>query len=87
MTDKTKEVAEIFDRQQATIEAQAATIEKLEAQRDAAIQQAQVWKMEAQCHKSSLLQAYQFVTGGKGELGDWNGANPIIAALKETSDD
>ena len=48
--------------------------------------QAETWCMEARAHKSSLHEAYQHITGAKGEPGNWNGARPIIeafTALKE----
>jgi hypothetical protein len=46
------------------------------------IREAQQWKMEALAHKSSLHEAYQAVTQGRGEPGNWNGAQPIIQELE-----
>jgi hypothetical protein len=56
----------------------------LEGERDAAVaraeaceQQAVQWKGEAMAHKSSLHEAYQVLTGAKGEPANWNGARPF----------
>lgn len=68
-------------QQAAEIAELRAEVERLRGERDNAIQQAQGWKMEATSHKSTVHEAYQHITGATGELGNWNGANPIIAAL------
>ena len=60
----------------------AELIEKLERARDAAILQAQCWKMEAMSYRATVHEAYRLCTGGRGEPGTWNGARPIAAALK-----
>ena len=62
---------------------QAVEIERLKAQRDAAILQAQGWKAEAEAHKSTVHEAYQACTGANGEPGNWNGAQPVVNTLAE----
>lgn len=64
------------------LEALEKRVEKAERIAANAVLQAQCWKMEARCHQSSLHRAYQAATGAKGEPGDWNGARPLLAALK-----
>jgi hypothetical protein len=58
-------------------------IAELESQNANLLLQAQGWAMEARCQKSTVHKAYQAVTGATGEPGDWNGANPIVEALRE----
>ena len=77
----TRHRTEATAQQAAEIAELRAEIERLRGERDNAIQQAQAWKMEAMSHKSTVHQAYQHITGATGEPGNWNGANPIIAAL------
>jgi hypothetical protein len=50
------------------------------AARDAAIQQAQIWKMEAQSANATIAEIYRLV-GSKAS--NWNGANPVREALAE----
>lgn len=48
------------------------------AARDAAIQQAQIWKMEAQTANATIAEIYRLV-GSKA--GNWNGAKPVREAI------
>jgi hypothetical protein len=48
--------------------------------------EAQMWKMEAMAHKSSLHEAYQACSGATGEPGNWNGAEPIKATIASLTD-
>ncbi len=57
-------------------------VERLERERDAAIMQARGWKMEAMGQRATVHEIYRSITGGTGEPGDWNGAVPVIRALK-----
>lgn len=52
--------------------------EAVEAARDAAIQQAQQWKMEAETANATIAEIYRLV-GSKA--GNWNGAQPVRDAL------
>lgn len=70
------------------IEAQAAELERVKAERDELQNLADRLKMEARIHSgearaanASLNDAYQAASGAKGERGNWNGANPIKEAL------
>lgn len=76
-----EELTIILERHITALSRNDGLLEQIKRERDNAIAQAQQWKIEAQCHKSSLHETYQYVTGGTGEPGDWNGANPIIEAL------
>jgi chromosome segregation ATPase len=44
-------------------------------------QEAEMWAGEARCHKSTVHECYQAVTGAKGEPGNWNGAKPVVDEL------
>lgn len=46
-------------------------------------QQARIWKQEARCANDTIGQIYQLVTGRKGEPGNWNGAEPVKALIKQ----
>ncbi len=61
--------------------AQARRARELGAENANLRQQAESWAMEARCHRSSLHEAYQHITGATGEPGNWNGARPIIKAF------
>lgn len=56
---------------------------KLEAERDACKQEAQVQAQEARTQQAIVHDCYQAVTGGKGEPGDWNGAEPVRRRIAE----
>jgi len=45
------------------------------------IQQAQMWKQEARCANDTIAQIYRLCTGGRGEPGNWNGAEPVRKLL------
>jgi hypothetical protein len=47
------------------------------------IQQAQIWKGEARCANHTIGQIYRLCTGGRGEPGNWNGADPVKALVAE----
>ena len=52
---------------------------EVEKQRDYAIHQAQIWKLEAASQKATVAECYQICTGATGEPGDWDGAEPVRA--------
>ena len=52
---------------------------EVEKQRDYAIHQAQIWKLEAASQKATVAECYQICTDATGEPGDWNGAEPVRA--------
>ena len=58
-------------------------IEALTAERNAVLQQAQLWKQEARTQASIVRECYQTCTGSTGEPGDWNGADPVRALAAE----
>lgn len=47
------------------------------------IQQAQIWKQEARTANATIAEIYQLCTGGRGEPGNWNGADPVRKRLAE----
>jgi hypothetical protein len=47
------------------------------------IQQAQMWKQEARAANATIAEIYQLCSGGKGEPGNWNGAEPVRRKLAE----
>lgn len=51
------------------------------------IQQAQIWKQEARTANATIAEIYQICTGGKGEPGNWNGAEPVRRRLAELTRD
>lgn len=63
------------------LDAQAARIHALEAERDAILAQAQGWKQEARTANATIAEIYQLVTGKTGEPGNWHGAEPVRRAL------
>lgn len=44
--------------------------------------EAQIHAQEARAQKATVLECYQIVTEGKGEPGDWNGAEPVREAFE-----
>lgn len=46
-------------------------------------QQAEIWAQEARTQKSTVHEIYQLCTGGKGEPGDWHGADPVRAVIAD----
>ena len=46
-------------------------------------QQAEIWAQEARTQKSTVHEIYQLCTGGKGEPGDWHGAEPVRAVIAD----
>jgi phage-related minor tail protein len=51
------------------------------------IQQAQMWKQEARAANATIAKIYQLCSGGKGEPGNWNGAEPVRRKLAELNAD
>ena len=72
-----------LDAKDAEIAALRTRAETAERERDWAIQQAQVWKQEARTQQATVYEGYQAVTGATGEPGDWNGAEPFKALVRE----
>ncbi|ASK18430.1 hypothetical protein [Halomonas sp. N3-2A] len=44
--------------------------------------EAQAHAQEARTQRSTVHEIYQIVSGGKGEPGDWNGAEPVRKAFE-----
>jgi hypothetical protein len=44
--------------------------------------EAQIHAQEARTQRATVHEIYQLVTGGTGEPGDWNGAEPVRQALE-----
>lgn len=40
-------------------------------------QEAQIHAQEARTQRATVHEIYQIISGGKGEPGDWNGAEPV----------
>ena len=62
-----------------TIDDLRSQLAEVEKQRDYAIHQAQIWKLEAASQKATVAECYQICTDATGEPGDWNGAEPVRA--------
>lgn len=62
-----------------TIDNLRTRLAEVEKQRDYAIHQAQIWKLEAASQKATVAECYQICTDATGEPGDWNGAEPVRA--------
>jgi hypothetical protein len=43
-----------------------------------------LWKQEARAANATIAEIYQLCSGGKGEPGNWNGAEPVRRKLAET---
>lgn len=67
-----------FDRLTALVAEQQRRIAELDNERERLKQEAQMWAGEARCHKSTVHEIYQFISGATGEKGNWNGAKPVI---------
>lgn len=82
---RTDESIQAYARQAiaGALQSQAERIRELEAEASATKQQAQIWKMEASTQKATVQGIYQLCTGGTGEPGDWNGANPVRKLIAE----
>lgn len=58
-----------------------AAVSALEAEVERLKQEAQIHAQEARTQKATVHEIYQIVTEGKGEPGDWNGAEPVRKAF------
>lgn len=58
-------------------------LEELRLELENLKQQAEFWAQEARTQRATVHEIYQIVTGGAGEPGDWNGAEPVKIALQE----
>jgi len=56
-------------------------VRQFEAQLEDARLQAQSHAQEARTQRATVQEIYQLVSGGQGEPGDWNGAEPVREAL------
>lgn len=70
-------------REELELEHLRAQVAELEDQKEAVIQQAQIWRQEARTMRNIVAERYQAVTGSAGEPGDWNGAKPVREAISE----
>ncbi|WP_158809622.1 hypothetical protein [Beijerinckia sp. L45] len=68
------------------VDAKDAEIEAGKTLIDRLIREAQFWSGEARAHKGTVHEAYQAVSGATGEPGNWNGAVPIVNALRDLRD-
>ena len=55
--------------------------QSLRAAYEACKLQAQIWKQEATTANATIAEIYQLCTSKTGEPGNWNGAEPVRAAL------
>ena len=69
-------------REELELEHLRAQVAELEDQKEAVIQQAQIWRQEARTMQNTVAECYQAVTGKTGEPGDWNGANPVRECIE-----
>jgi DNA repair exonuclease SbcCD ATPase subunit len=81
MSKLSEAIKEEFDADMRTIAELQKRIGELEAERDSLKLQAVAQAQEMRSHKSSLHEAYQYITGATGEPGNWNGARPIKEAV------
>lgn len=70
-------------REELELEHLRAQVAELEDQKEAVIQQAQIWRQEARTMQNTVAECYKAVTGSTGEPGDWNGAKPVREAISE----
>ena len=64
-----------------------AETERLRDLADTLRQQAQIHAQEARTANASLHECYRAATGGKGEPGNWNGANPVITEIERLKEE
>lgn len=62
---------------------QRAEIQRLREEREKLKLEAEGWAQEARTQRATVREAYQAITGATGEPGDWHGAEPIKALVKE----
>lgn len=74
---------ELYTRPPAQQEQLIAELRSVTAERDAILQQAKQWKMEAKTQGAIVKEIYQAITGAAGEPGDWNGAEPVKEVIAE----
>ena len=82
----TAEVAqwrEAHDRTDALRDRWVVKCRAAEAERDRLLSEAQIHAQEAATQRSTVREIYQLVTGGRGEPGDWHGAEPVRALVAE----
>ncbi|HET8791698.1 MAG TPA: hypothetical protein VFM75_10855, partial [Modicisalibacter sp.] len=70
------ELTEIIDKQ-------LEELAQLQSERDHAILQAQIHAQEARTQQATVAEIYRLCSGGKGEPGDWHGAEPVRRALAD----
>lgn len=57
--------------------------ERLKAERDALLMQAQIQAQEMRTQRATVREIYQLCTGESGEPGDWHGAEPVRKLMAE----
>lgn len=57
------------------------------AENDTLRQEAIAHAQEARTQRSTVQEIYKIVSGGKGEPGDWNGAEPVRKAFEALRDE
>jgi hypothetical protein len=55
----------------------------LVAEREKLLQEARIHAQEARTQRATVHEIYQLCSGGKGEPGDWDGAEPVRALVAE----
>jgi hypothetical protein len=61
----------------------AARVGEMEREREHLLQQAQIQAQEMRTQRAIVRDCYQAATGATGEPGDWNGAEPIRALVRD----
>lgn len=82
LTDHERLQAET-ERLQAASAADKSRIEELTDLCDRLKQEAQIQAQEARTANATIAEIYRIVSGGKGEPGNWNGAEPVRKRIAE----
>lgn len=75
-----RQVVELEERLQGAmkaVDASAQLVADLKKENDRLRLEAEGWAQEARTHRATVHEIYRIVSGGKGEPGDWHGAEPV----------
>jgi len=73
-----------LQRAASTLQSLSADLDRVTAERDALLLQAQSHAQEARTANATIYEIYQALSGGKGEPGNWNGARPAREYVERT---
>lgn len=76
-----------YEALEAARAADKARIEELTDLCDRLKQEAQIQAQEARTANATIAEIYRIVSGGKGEPGNWNGAEPVRRRIAELEQD